>query len=56
MENGLGHGVWIVELDDVERIDGRRKILVALDDVVLGSLTIGLKNFNSVLMLSGEDE
>lgn len=54
IKNGLGDGVCIVELDDVERIEGSRRIFV--DDVVLGSRTIGLKSINSVLILSVDEE
>lgn len=53
IKNGLGDGVWIVELDEVERIEGTRKTFV--DDVVLGSRTIGLKSISSVLILSGDE-
>jgi len=56
IKNGLGDGVeWMaVELDDVERIEGSRRIFV--EDVVLGSRTIGLKSISSVLILSGDEE
>jgi hypothetical protein len=54
MKNGLGHGDRMRDDDDdVERIDGTRKIFEL--DNVRGCLDIGLKNVNSVLILSGDE-
>lgn len=57
IKNGLGHGddSAIVDVDDVERIVGIRIIFV-LDEFVLASRMIGLKNINSVLILSGDEQ
>jgi hypothetical protein len=55
MKNGLGQGDWIVDEEDVERIEGIRMTL-ADPDGVCASRLIGLKYISSVLMLSGDEQ